>query len=387
MSDKRTNTTPPARELKAPDHANPEARSWDHARRRPDAKDFSSLLVAHACAAKPAALTAAEGALVRARAIAPLDIAYKLVAGWSGVDPDQPDLSVSTVQDILASDATNDRKLIASAFLDLYALDADIRAECARQAVAREPWDRAAAALDAVRAEDQRLAARIDEANAAVKAEAPMPETLKRGGKAYRTVFAVMEGASLSFDEKVELVAIVREWQARLDEAEERHGLSEAHDAWEEHRTDAEFDSLMDIPAPDLAAVRYKLRAYLERAHCGMARHDVDTADTISEFLTNPNLDGPWGAARVYQDLLLLTGERSDLVEAQPFDAEAWIDRFTAHPGHEASVYGIAYNEPDAWPDGDMSKEPAGEHLWRGLTEWQKEAVLSWLRSQPNKAA
>lgn len=216
-----------------------------------------------------------------------------------------------------------------------------------------------------------------DAAQAAVEAEAPVPTALRMpsGGHYFREA-SITNSRDLTFDRKAELLEIFREWWPRRVMAEERHNAEAITEAWENYdgRDDAIF-ALIDTPAPTVAAAVEKVRVLLDRAHCGMRYQDVDSASTISEFLTNGTLDGPWPIARIYQDLLRMTGGRPDLATAEEFDANSWLNNFCAIAGHSMSNRGPCYMEPEAFPEGDPRNEPYGQQLWRALEPWQRDVV------------
>lgn len=234
-------------------------------------------------------------------------------------------------------------------------------------------------------AEERRLSAIHDDALAAVKAEAPMPEILvcQDGGGMYLAASSI-EHADLPFDRKVELMVALRAWQPVFEASYARHGVEAASEAWEDasDALEAASKSLINAPARDSADFVFKFRVYLDSVHCTRTRHDIDTADTLSELLSDPHFDGAWPLARLYQDALRLAGERPDLQDAQPFDDAAWVAAFEALPGHSIWPTGPVYAEPDAFPGGDPKNAPTGGHLWDALTEWQRDSVLDFAKTR-----
>jgi hypothetical protein len=154
------------------------------------------------------------------------------------------------------------------------------------------------------------------------------------------------------------MLAALHEWLPRHEAAKAAHRAVELNEAWENFgESYGAREALIKAPAPDIHAVAHKLRTLLDFCHCGETRQDVDSADTLSELLSEPEFSAAWGVARVYQDVLRLAGLRPDLVEVQPFDAKAWIEAFETIPGHEMRPAGPAYMEPEAWGPGCPSPD------------------------------
>lgn len=243
----------------------------------------------------------------------------------------------------------------------------------------RASWCMALTKYETAWACHQALNRRADLSYEAVEAEAPIPDQLRRrDGGHYSSERMITEDQILSFDRKVELVGVCREWLSRRNVAEQKHGYRAAHEALDADGAwlDA-FDALLDTPVPDLTAFVVKLRLYMHQVHCDRLWHHPDCAETMSEWLTSKAWDDARGSARLYQDALRLVGGPRELIDAQPFDREAWIRDFEALPGHQIRPNGPCFMEPEAWPDGNMSKSPLGAERWRGLAGWQREAVLA----------
>jgi hypothetical protein len=244
-------------------------------------------------------------------------------------------------------------------------------------------WAEAYATYEAAIAEQERLWQAATDATKAVEAEAPIPEVLRAlpGGERY-TEAHIADDKSLDFDTRYAALQALREWRPRLEEARRRYEHDQKHEAWEEYSgRDAALERLIDTPAPTLRALTQKVRALLLEIHCDKIGQDIDTADTVAELLTSKEWQGAAPIVCLYQDLLRLTGQRPDLAAVEAFDVAGWVTRFEAIPGHELGPQGPCYIEPEAWPDGDHSKEPAGAHLWRDLQQWQRRTILDWART------
>jgi hypothetical protein len=79
---------------------------------------------------------------------------------------------------------------------------------------------------------------------------------------------------------------------------------------------------------------------------------------------------------------LLFEGLAAAVVAPPPFDAVGWLDAWRRIPGHAFDRFGAGYLEPEAWPEGDYSKAPAGAVMWRALSPEQKAAVLAVARER-----
>lgn len=109
------------------------------------------------------------------------------------------------------------------------------------------------------------------------------------------------------------------------------------------------FDQMLEAPAPSIDAMVFKFRAVIERVWCDRLGDDVDSPETFTRFLSEQSLDGGMPAAWLYLDALRLSGQKSALLETQPFDGDAWIAQFEANPGHRITPRGAEYQEPYAW--------------------------------------
>lgn len=262
-----------------------------------------------------------------------------------------------------------------------YLLGSSPEGRGAAQAItaAEAAWRGAVAEYEAAQAEEQRLSELADVATASAEAEAPMPSILTDGRATYRTEEQIMQATGLSPERRLEMIVALRSWHEARATAEERHACAEAHDRWDEYRRGHEtMEALVDCPAPNPAALAYKVRAWLERAHIDRSGQDVDDPGTLAELLATAPLDGAWAPVRFYQDALRMSGQRPDIVAVEPFDVEGWVDEFVAHPGHYLDARGPIYVEPEAFPGGDVRNEPPGRKAWSELTPALRGVVRSY---------
>lgn len=233
---------------------------------------------------------------------------------------------------------------VAAAYLDVRRLARSGRTSGASS----EAWDLAVSALGAAYAEERRLLAALGEACDAVERDAPIPEILKRENGGYYFLEDQIAGLSVPFDQKVEMVATLRDWWPVRQAAGAAHRTEELNQEWDSHNLSPSEDALMATPAPNISALALKLAMALSREH-GLALEDLQTPEQIAELLSNSDAEAR-DYVLAYQDALRLAGERPDLVAAKAFDVQAWISAFEAHPGHHVTRSGRpSYEEPQAY--------------------------------------
>lgn len=218
------------------------------------------------------------------------------------------------------------------------------------------PWlsakaEHAEAALAAKSAE-----AALDRAYDAREVEAPVPEALALGpGRWYlseqnitRDIHSPMSGdPKLTVEEAAEKLAALRAFRPIYDATTKRLRIDDL-ERENDDRAGAlalAAEALLNTPAPDAGAALEKLMILMSQWHgIGEEGDDAPAALTGSD-------PWPWGVVRVAQDLMRLTGSASPMLAAEPFDAEGFIQKFTAIPGHLIDESGrVSFMSPDAWP-------------------------------------
>lgn len=234
-------------------------------------------------------------------------------------------------------------RCLAAAFLDL-----DRMKLPPSPARSNPAWDAAVAAFEAAEAEEARLMDALGAASEAIERDAPTPDILKREDGGRYITEGQIEAANLPFDQKVAMVSALRAWEPERAAAAATHRLVERNEEWSDHSVAPAEDALVQTPAPNAAALALKLGLVISR-HVGVALADLQTAEQVSRLLTSPE-SVERDLVVAYQDALSLAGLRPDLVAAQAFDVEAWIDAFEAHPGHMVGAEGrLSYLEPKAY--------------------------------------
>ncbi|MCR5874387.1 hypothetical protein LRS10_09550 [Phenylobacterium sp. J426] len=207
----------------------------------------------------------------------------------------------------------------------------------------------AQAALAAARTEDAKRRERYDAVGAALDAAAPLPAILQeREGKTRFTSTLMIEMSDHPFERKVEMVAALNDWLPKREAAKAELDYGRISDDY----------LSFDVAAVEDAVIESAPETPTELAHkLGLAAsiilevdpEQLETPEGLSAILSRRDR-ADTAVVRVYQDALRLAGARPDLVAAQPFDVEAWIDTFEAHPGHLVTESGrVEYQEPLAW--------------------------------------
>ena len=233
-------------------------------------------------------------------------------------------------------------RCLAAAYLDLQRLTAS-------NVPASDPaWDAAVEAMENARAEEDRLMDILVEASEAVARDAPRPEILKRENQSYFVTEAQIDAEKLPFDQKVAMISALREWRPTRDAAMATHRFTQLNDDWSNFSAAPAEDALIQTPAPHAEGLALKLGLVVSR-QVGVALDDLQTVEGMSSLLSSAHR-GERDLALAYQDALRIAGLRPDLVAAQPFDVEGWIDAFEAHPGHTITRTGrLEYMEPKAY--------------------------------------
>lgn len=241
---------------------------------------------------------------------------------------------------------------------------------------ARDAYEAARDAHDAVNAEYLAI-------NAAADAEAPFPESLQTTGSRrhdLRSAVAIDNASWLTFERKADLLGVLREWEARRREAEERHGVQAAEDR--RNQTDIAMgeacERLMCAEPGSIQDLAYMARIAMDAFTQGPDEHPDDPR-TIQRILYEGDYEEVM-AARLYIATLRLAGENSPVLSVEPFDPEAWLNEFEVATGRRISdERGPEFLDHDA-PDGDAYQEGAAR--WRDLRKWQKVVVIDFAKER-----
>lgn len=200
-------------------------------------------------------------------------------------------------------------------------------------------------------------------ARKALEAEAPVPEALrdKRGGF-HLTEWEIKAASDLTFDQKASALEVLAQYQPQRQAAKVRVRFDELTDAetLAEEAFFAAASALQATPAPSGAALVTQVRAMLALSAeaCGETFADAENPEHMSELLTRSGADTGRLLATIYQQAARLAGVDNPGVRAEPFDVEAWIAAFEAHPGHVIRQGGIVeYNEPKCFGEDTPSHD------------------------------
>lgn len=183
---------------------------------------------------------------------------------------------------------------------------------------------------------------------------ARMPDDLK---KPETPSEHALECADLTLAEKARRLPILNLWLASREHIRAELGLP-ALEADEQAASDqytAAQDALIAAHPPHIAALRQQLSIVISR----MSTLDPDTENGIAELLQSRHYAEYSELAQIYVHACRLAGHDGAAANFKPFDPEAWIAEFEAHPGHTMQVSrrrnGTAepeYADPIAWgPD------------------------------------
>ena len=119
---------------------------------------------------------------------------------------------------------------------------------------------------------------------------------------------------------------------------------------------------VMEQAAPDLAALLAQFRLHIEHAHGELVDDHADDTVMISRMLAGHETES--GLVRLYQSALRLAGETSPVLNAQAFDAGAWIDDLYKVKGFTQEV---------------------GQQMLAALPEWKRELVREAAHRRPHR--
>jgi hypothetical protein len=219
-------------------------------------------------------------------------------------------------------------------------------------AASTTPWDDALADYVAKLAESERAQEEENAANERALQAAPRPEVLEARNIWVESQISTAPG--LSFPEKADLLNVFREWDARYAAALAAENLEELSGGREEAAADARYAKrdLFDLPAPNVQALRVKLRLHLATAYDNTTDTDPDDPLWIQELLSSEDAD-QIRDARIYMDAVRLVEPNHPILAVQPFSAREWIVAFERYPGHEIGPYGPEYRGKEAYgPEG-----------------------------------
>lgn len=351
--------------------------------------------------AQTAEYSAAGHALYSTPAANPANIAFKLYSHIAG-EVSAPGMNAEQLQAAIRSaamdpDETHDIRSAASAYLDLISMANRLDAARAQDTARRKVWCEAVARLDTAKAAYEECNAAYDTASDALEAEAPYPPELRRAdtGGTWFSEAIIKDSRDLTFDQKLEKVAIIRAFMPIREAAEAKYNLDALEARLEElddEVVDA-LDDLLDVPAPDAEAMAYKMRRLLDRAFMTRRGTFVDAADTdaTSELLSDTSWDGGSPILRLYLDACRLGGVETPALQAQAFSAHDWIEMFEARPGYGVTSRGVHFNAQvadDVLGDGGVERLPSIEHCrqWEALTDWQRNLVKAVAKHRKPKA-
>lgn len=249
--------------------------------------------------------------------------------------------------------------------------DTEVRAPSFVAAFSMDEWRAIVQRFEAAQATYEHACCAQGEAEEQVRQASPLPAALKtERGREYLSERAILSDQFLSFDKKVEMVATVREWAPRWNLACAEYQTEEcqkvcdaAHEAMDEA-----LERMALAPAPSLDALLVKARALINRRVSQYIGEHSDNPAFASRLLTKPGDPAEAVVIHIYRDLLRLVGEVSPVLEAERFDAVAWIVEFEREPRLEVSQHGIAYYDEDG-------SQPPDRSMWAGLLDWQKRLV------------
>lgn len=166
-----------------------------------------------------------------------------------------------------------------------------------------------------------------------------------------------LECADLTLAEKARRLPILNQWRADRERIAAEMGLP-ALEAEEQATSDqytAAQDALIAAHPPHVAALRRQLSIVISR----MSSLDPDSDAGIASLLQDRDYAEYAELAQIYVHTCRLAGHAGAAANFQPFDPEAWIAEFEAHPGHtmlvsrwKKELAEPEYADPIAWgPD------------------------------------
>lgn len=156
----------------------------------------------------------------------------------------------------------------------------------------------------------------------------------------------------LTFAEAAAKLPVLQAFRPIFDAAEASINPQAAID-----RIDAALDAraraatdLINCPTTSAQGLQIKLETYIAEWASDRIGDSPRNAETIRRKVTDQDA-GVWGIARLYQDACRIVDAADPIAAIEPFDADGFIDRFTAIPGHEFDQAGrTIFQEPSAWP-------------------------------------
>ncbi len=146
--------------------------------------------------------------------------------------------------------------------------------------------------------------------------------------------------------------------------------------AWDRHSE--ALEALLNLRAPDAAAMGLKARLTIEKNFCDHLNDGPDNPDTLSRLMG----EGTWGEhslAALYQDSLALAGTDSPAARAMPetFDGVAWVKEAEAglRVTFTISAHGVDVAAEGENADGALA-------LFSSLAEWKQSEARSFLHTR-----
>lgn len=113
------------------------------------------------------------------------------------------------------------------------------------------------------------------------------------------------------------------------------------------------LEALVNLPAPDIAAVALKARLAISRWHADSIGDHAENPATIARILAE-GVDKGYLTVRLYQDAARLAGLPSAVLDVEPFSAEATLAEFRALGGDMDIV-------PNRWTGTALRVTPPAE--------------------------
>jgi hypothetical protein len=268
-------------------------------------------------------------------------------------------------------------RLMASAFADLMELT---RQDEER----RKAFDDAKAAFEAASAAVQAIGDRVSAAFGAVDGEVPIPTDLKDRNGGVLTEHEIEARKDLPVQERLRLLALRDEWIAARRDAHERHE-TEALEAEQDTADEAWVEAVKAVwstTPPDMEALAYQLRTYLEHAH-DHADGGPDTVEYGEAVRANWRFDNGGAALAIYHSVLLHLGRHVPSMDAPQFEPKTWIEQFEElHGPHwEVTALGLCFHAPETGrpPNDDEATAPTE---YNALPNWKRKLIREEARER-----
>jgi hypothetical protein len=231
-------------------------------------------------------------------------------------------------------------------------------------------WDEARNAYLAAKSNAEELSRRSDALWEACNAAVPKPGTIVDKTGTNTLMEGEINALPVSAALKAQLKEMLQQHRAERQAWLDAHGYDEVGlqlEAAEEAEGEA-YARIMEMPAPDVAALAFKMSVVFD---------GVDDPEQVAEVLTRKHDYPLLRHVLVYRDAVRLAGIQDEAASVEAWDVEVFGQQFLAVASGDWSNNGSPSFVGER-PDQDPSHA-----LWQTLPEWKKAAMRDWLKTQP----